>query len=245
MAIDRSLNYGRQVLRRLATESAPFSVAVDLGAGHGDDLAMLADVSPGAALHGVEAFPPYQEELLRRGVVVHGLNVERDTLPFLDESVDLILANQTMEHLKDIFWVMHEISRVLRVGGSLLLGVPNLASLHNRILLAIGRQPSVIQNRSAHVRGYTRRDLIDFMDAGHPRGYRLAGWGGSNFYPFGATLAKPLAAMLPSLAWGLFTRFEKVAEYSGGFLSYPIEAQLESQFYLGPGRAASALPAHD
>lgn len=33
--------------------------------------------------------------------------------------------------------------------------MPNLASLHNRILLLLGEQPSTIRSMSSHVRGYT------------------------------------------------------------------------------------------
>ena len=73
------------------------------------------------------------------------------------------MANQILEHTKEIFWILDQVSTVLKEGGHFLLGVPNLASLHNRLLLAFGRQPSPIQNNSAHVRGYTKPDVLQLL----------------------------------------------------------------------------------
>ena len=86
------------------------------------------------------------------------------------------------------------------MGGKLIIGVPNLASLHNRILLCLGRQPSPIKTHSAHVRGYTKYDLLDFLQSCFPEGYALKDFKGSNFYPFPPVVAKPLAQILPNMA---------------------------------------------
>jgi hypothetical protein len=144
----------------------------------------------------------------------------------------VVLSNQTFEHLKEVFWVLHEISRVLKVGGHLLVGVPNLASLHNRILLAAGQQPTSMKNSSAHVRGYTRSDFVKLLGC-FPRGYQLRAWRGSNFYPFPPALARPAARLLPSMAWAVFMLFQKTLPYNREFLDYPKAAQLETNFYLG------------
>jgi hypothetical protein len=142
------------------------------------------------------------------------------------------MANQILEHTKELFWILDQASRVLKVGGHLLIGVPNLASLHNRILLALGRQPSPIKNNSAHVRGFTKGDIIDLLNS-FPQGYRLESFGGSNFYPFPSLIARPLARLLPSMAWGIFFSFKKVKPYHQEFLDYPRRMQLETNFYLG------------
>lgn len=232
--IDRSLNYGRHHIKAFLEQARPFRSVLDLGAGHGDDLGLAREVAPDAALHAIESFPPFQAELRAKGVAVHGLNIERDALPFDDGSVDIVLMNQVMEHLKEVFWVMHEVSRVLPVGGSLLLGVPNLASLHNRMLLLAGRQPSPIKTNSAHVRGFTRPDLVQFFQSVFPNGYRVAGFGGSNFYPLPPLLARPLASAFPTLAWGIFFRLVKQREYHREFVEFPATQQLETNFYVGP-----------
>jgi Methylase involved in ubiquinone/menaquinone biosynthesis len=206
---------------------------LDLGAGKGDDLLGVASVTPGVELHAAECYLPNIEKLRFAGITVHPIDIERDPLPFGDESLDMVIANQVLEHCKDIWWILHECSRVLRVGGHLAIGIPNLASLHNRLLLMCGRQPTQIQNNSAHVRGYTRSDVLEFLSSGFPNGYKLVEFGGGNFYPLPGRLARPLARMFPTMAWGIFFDLEKKGHYSGGFLKFPIENQLETNFYLG------------
>ncbi|HOO40829.1 MAG TPA: methyltransferase domain-containing protein [Syntrophales bacterium] len=215
------------------TQAKPLKRIVDLGAGHGDDLVTASVLCPEAELVAVETWPPYVEELSSNGILVYQLNIERDKLPFLSEAVDAVIANQLLEHTKELFWIFHEVTRILSIGGKFIIGIPNLASLHNRILLMAGRQPSPIKSTSAHVRGFTKHDLCKFINDCFPAGYQLIGFGGSNFYPFPPYLAKPLANIFPSLAWGIFFMFEKQRQYSREFLDYPVHNKLETNFFLG------------
>jgi SAM-dependent methyltransferase len=232
--IDRSLNYGRPIVRRFIEAARPYQRVLDLGAGTGVDLLAARAAQPGCVLHAVELHPPNVELLKRQGVEVAGLDLERDRLPFDDGTIDLVIANQVLEHTKEVFWIWHEIARVLRVDGQVILGVPNLASAHNRLLLLLGRQPSVIKTASAHVRGFTRSDLVHFLEAASPGTFVLREHGGANFYPLPRALARPMARALPSLAWGLFLRLVKQREYRGEFLSFPARERLETNFYTGP-----------
>ncbi len=231
--IDRDLNYGRHLIRRYLEIASPYERVLDLGAGHGTDLLIARDIQADASLLALESYPPYVTELEEKGVRVFSADIERDSLPFDNNSIDVIVMNQIMEHVKDVFWILHEVSRVLQPNGYFIVGVPNLASLHNRILLLLGKQPSVIKNHSAHVRGYTKGDFKNLLNSGFPNGYKLVKRGGSNFYPFPPSLAKPLAATLPNMAWGCFMLWQKVAAYSDGYLQYPVKARLETKFYLG------------
>jgi SAM-dependent methyltransferase len=238
--IDRSLNYGRHHMERFLKAALPAGQAgaphwkvLDIGAGHGDDLLMARSVVPSAELIGIEPYLPYVQELQSKGIHVHSLNIEHDRFPFADGELDIVMANQIMEHTKEVFWILDQVTRSIKVGGHLLIGVPNLASLHNRILLALGMQPSPLKNNSAHVRGFTKGDMVRLLNTGFPGGYTLKGFGGSNFYPFPPPLARPLAAALPSMAWGIFFDFQKAQPYTGSYLKYPIEQQLETNFYVG------------
>jgi SAM-dependent methyltransferase len=232
--IDRSLNYGRHQIAHCLGLARPYATVLDLGAGHGDDLLIARRIVPGAAIHGIEVYPDYASELRAKGIGVHCINIEQERLPFPDGSIDVVIANQVLEHVKELFWIFHEISRVLPVGGSLILGVPNLASLHNRLLLSAGRQPSPLKNNSAHIRGFTKGDILNFLNSCFPSGYRLRHFGGSNFYPFPPVLARPLAKLFPTMAWGIFFLFRKEMEYHGQFLEFPVHERLETNFYVGP-----------
>jgi SAM-dependent methyltransferase len=233
--IDRSLNYGRHQIERFFSEVVidDFQTVLDIGAGHGDDLLIAKNFTPKSKLHGIEVHETYANELRQLGIAVHALDIEKDALPFASQSIDVIIANQIMEHVKEIFWVLHEISRTLKFGGSLIIGVPNLASFHNRLLLLCGRQPSTIQNNSAHVRGYTKNDLLNLLNSCFPGGYDLRMFGGSNYYPFPSFLAKPIAKIFPNSAWSIFLLLRKVKSYDRQFLEFPVINQLETNFYLG------------
>ena len=186
----------------------------------------------------METYPPNVEKLKLENVVLP-LNLEVDALPFADCSIDVVLtiAHQVLlEHVKEIFWILHQSARVLRVGGHMIVGVPNLASYHNRLLLLLGMQPTVIQNHSAHLRGYTRHDLLRLFEMIFPGGFELKAFGGSNFYPFPGWLAKPLARIFPNGAWSIFLLLEKKLEYNEEFLMHPIRQQLETNFYVADAR---------
>ena len=54
-------------------------------------------------------------------------------LPFENSSLDYILLAEVIEHLRNPYQVMQELSRVLRPGGKLILSTPNILSLKSRI----------------------------------------------------------------------------------------------------------------
>ena len=230
--IDRMLNYGRDTIHLFLRKSSPCKKILDIGAGIGEDLMLARSVCPGAQLLAVECNQENIRMLKERGVDVYPINIERERLPLDDESVDIVIVNQVMEHTKEVFWIFHEITRVLRPDGTLILGVPNLASLHNRLLLLFGRQPSPLKMNSAHVRGFTKSDILRFLTSCWD-GYALADFRGGNFYPFPPFMAIPLAKLFPSFSWGIFFLFKKNKRYADEFLRYPAEHRLETNFWLG------------
>jgi len=68
---------------------------------------------------------PVRPETSRPDVVGDALHI-----PFLDNSVDTVLATESMEHLPDPELFIAEVARVLRPGGSLILSVPFMEPLH-------------------------------------------------------------------------------------------------------------------
>ena len=237
--IDRSLNYGRHHIKKFLLEGVPYASVLDLGAGKGNDLMIARSIMPEAKLYALEYYTPNVEKLANMQVEVFSFDIERNVFPFADESLDVVILNNVFEHVKEVFWILHEITRVLKQGGHLIIGVPNLAALHNRIRLAFGKQPSSLKNSSAHLRGYTKKDMVSLLNTGFEsgvKGYILRNFKGSNFYPFPPSLAKPLAGLMPQLSTCIFFNFEKVKPYSIGYLEYPIQQSLETNFYLGDAK---------
>jgi len=234
--IDRDLNYGRHLIAafsKRALAGNPTGAVLDVGAGSGADLKLVSSHSPRAQLNAIEAYPPNVEILKKINCTAYPLNLETDRFPFADESLDLVMANQILEHTKEIFWICHEVSRCLKVGGHFLVGVPNLASFHNRGLLMLGRQPTSIQTASAHIRGFTKHDMMRFLSKCYPNGYELEAFGGSNFYPFPPMIAKPLARIWSGGAVSIFLLLKKTRSYSSSFIEYPVTERLETNYFLG------------
>ncbi len=204
---------------------------MDVGAGGGRDLGIAKARVPAARTIAVDAHP--SDSLRAVADSIHVLNIERDRLPSADESLDVVMANQVLEHTKEIFWIVHEMTRTLKVGGHLIIGVPNVASLHNRFLMLFGRQPTQHKLYSAHVRPFSRHDTERFFSTCWPGGYRVEKFSGSQFYPFPRGIARPLATVFPGAAFSIFWLLRKTKPYAGEFLTHPVNARLETPFFLG------------
>jgi SAM-dependent methyltransferase len=230
---DQRETYGPLVVEQLVRSLADLRVVVDLGAGSGRDLEIVRRLHPQAKLIAVEGGMEYAQALAGKADKIHVANIERDELPLADGQADLIIANQVLEHTKEIFWIFHEVSRSLKVGGHFLFGVPNICSLHNRFLLLVGKQPTQHKVCSAHVRPFSKGDTLAFLNACFPGGYELAEFRGAQFYPFPARLSRLLANAFPTFAFTIFFMIRKIADYNDGFATYPARAQLETNFWTG------------
>jgi len=151
-----------------------------------------------ARVLGVEVFHAQALEAKRRGVEVGRINLERDRFPWADESVDHVVCNQVLEHLKNVWLPLSEMHRVLKPGGVAVLSVPNLASLHNRLLLAIGRQPTSIRTFGPHVRGYTFREFVGVVTFGGA--FDVVRTEGVGFPPLAPPWSSPLSRLFPRAA---------------------------------------------
>jgi SAM-dependent methyltransferase len=133
----------------------------------------------GAELYGADivvhaaAVPVYRK--------IYETDISHERLPVEDSFFDCVVASELIEHVFDTDFVIEEIRRVLKPGGTLILTAPNLASLVNRIFLLLGFQPvctEVSSRRSTygnpwrregrpagHIRDFTMRALADLVRA--------------------------------------------------------------------------------
>jgi SAM-dependent methyltransferase len=177
-------------LRRLrASGPGPLSV-LDVGCWDGATTVRYRDVLGGAA-RGVEVFKEQANRARSAGVEVAEVDLETETIPFADGCSDVVVANQVFEHLKNVWVPMSEMARLVAPGGHLVFSVPNLASLHNRVMLAFGFQPSAIRTFGPHIRGFTYRQTRQFVEYGGF--FKIRRVTGVGFYPLPARLAGPLA----------------------------------------------------
>lgn len=232
--VDHTETYGRHILARIV-KKIDVARCVDLGCGNGDDLMIIKKFNPKSKLIGVDFGAWNREKLIDKGIEPVILNIEKQVFPFEDDTIDFYIANQVLEHTKEIFWINHEIFRTLKVGGHLFLGVPNVLSLHNRILGILGVHPTCAKMISAHVRVFSRNDIYLFYKEIAKEFVTIKSFHGSQFYPFPILLARPLASIFPSLAFSIFFLIKKISEYKGEFIKWFLNVPLESNFYAGTG----------
>jgi len=231
------LNYGRDILvdwvADFAKDKEENIKILDIGCGTGIDILNIKQSVKNCELSGVETYPIYIKGLKERGVNVVSLNIECEQLPFSDASFDVIIANQILEHTKEIFWIVSEVERILKPGGEFIIGVPNIAAFHNRVLLLLGRQPACIKTVSAHVRGFTKQGMIEFVGSGGF--FKLLNYKGSNFYPFSSIISKVLAKLFPSLSVSIFFRFVRTEKMGKMIDAFGLES-LETNYFKGTNK---------
>lgn len=228
--VDHAETYGPAVLPHFFRQCMSPKTVLDLGAGSGRDLLLARSIHPGIKTHGVEWFPECVAALEQFDIQAWQCDLEASELPFASESLDIVIANQVLEHVKELFWIVHEASRVLKIGGHLIVGVPNVASLHNRLGLLFGKHPTQAKACSAHIRIFSKQDFLLFLEEGFPGGYALDGFAGSQFYPFPRAVARVLARLMPTAAYSIYFLLRKMKPYTDSFATYPARAHLATNF---------------
>jgi SAM-dependent methyltransferase len=95
---------------------------LDLGCGYGGNVLAWADRHPSASFVGLEPFP-HVMQIAERAAISFGVRNTRfvtglgEALPFRDNSFDVIVTWDVIEHVRDPMRVMQEIARCLKAGG--------------------------------------------------------------------------------------------------------------------------------
>jgi SAM-dependent methyltransferase len=103
------------------------------------------------------------------GVECRSCNLEKDSLPYDDDALDLVVFTETLEHVpRSPYTILTDIRRVLKPGGLLLLSVPNLMSLTNRVKMFLGRNVLSVElfysDSFGHFREYSMDEVRHLFD---------------------------------------------------------------------------------
>jgi SAM-dependent methyltransferase len=131
------------------------------------------------------------------------VDIEAAEFPAPKDHFDVVVWNRDLVTVKNILPALRETRRVLRPGGLLVVAVPNLAALHNRLLLLAGRQPTTLHiNNGDHVRGFTIPSMTRFFE--RDLGFRTLQVIGVGLAPItGAVLPHPLRGLSHTVVWVL------------------------------------------
>jgi SAM-dependent methyltransferase len=129
------------------------------------------------------------------------IDVEAATFPVADGQFDLVIWNRELVTVKNVGPALREVQRVLRPGGMLMVTVPNLAALHNRMLLLAGRQPSTLHvGNGDHIRGFVVPSMTRYLE--RDLGFEVLEITGVGLAPItGAVLPGLLRGLSHSVIW--------------------------------------------
>lgn len=125
------------VLETIAALVPAGSRVLDLGCGTGELLAWLQQ-HKGCTGYGVELDDANLLECVKRGVNAIQLNLEEGLAIFEDQSFDVVLQLETLQHLRNTELMLRETARVGRMG---IVSFPNFAHWPNRLQVLLGRMP--------------------------------------------------------------------------------------------------------
>ena len=123
-----------QAIARLVPQGAR---VLDLGCGDGALLAHLQQ-HKGCTGYGVELDDANVLACTQRGVNVLQLNLDQGLKVFADQSFDVVLQIDTLQHLRNAEVMLRETARVGQIG---IVAFPNFGHWFNRLSVLRGRMP--------------------------------------------------------------------------------------------------------
>lgn len=138
---------------------ASYRSILDVGAGDGLLLSRVADAS--ARRVGTDLADDALAKMRDRGLDAVKADFEDARLPFDDDTFEVTMCLDVLEHVFDPEVLFGEIARVTAPGGRVILAVPNAFNLANRAAYALGRHVDVMD--VAHRTGATFSEHIRFF----------------------------------------------------------------------------------
>jgi SAM-dependent methyltransferase len=207
--------YRRKILETLPLD--PSAVLLDVGCEDGAWTEQLRQVVgvPHSHVQGLEIAAELVAAARARGFDVRIGDIDA-LWPFENASMDIVHANQVIEHVQRLDHFAQELKRVLAPNGLAIVCTENLASWHNLAALTFGYQPFSLTNISRlrpvgnrfaahdeyvsagesfqHVHVMTLKALRDLFAA---HGFTIQQAWGRGYHPFPSRLAVPLATLDP------------------------------------------------
>jgi SAM-dependent methyltransferase len=147
----------RWLLDQLPESDDP--TVLDYGVGEGKHLQLVHLAKPQARLVGVDvrdmhSAPDFEFHQVR----------PQDPLPLPDDTFDLVVSFDVLEHVENVQRSLDEIHRVMRVGGSFVGFVPVEGGFGPHALFRF-LDPNIFRDTKDHIRNYTRGEFIEWLSS--------------------------------------------------------------------------------
>jgi ubiquinone/menaquinone biosynthesis C-methylase UbiE len=119
----------------------------------------------GKKVIGMDCLKAALEIATSRGIQTVFGDLDEAVIDFPDNYFDCIVAADVLNSVFDPDAVVEEICRVLKFGGKLIITVPNLACIGNRLLMLLGRSPYNLEVRARRGVGHLRLFTFDTLRA--------------------------------------------------------------------------------
>ena len=88
------------------------------------------------------------------------LDFEKKKIPLQNNSIDLIICLEVLEHLRQPDHFLKEIMRLLKKDSIAVFSIPNILSFSSRVRVVLGLLPTAIVSDPTHIKFYRKKDII-------------------------------------------------------------------------------------
>ena len=145
-------------VRRLFAGFESGKKILDVGCADGDILSPFARLHE---IHAVDISAGLAAKAVQAGLRARVHDLESGPLPFGDKTFDVVFSGENIEHYVDTDWMLSEVNRVLKPGGTFVLTFPNIRTLLSVAMMLFLDLPPMYsaRYRSPHYRDFTLRTI--------------------------------------------------------------------------------------
>lgn len=196
--IQRSVSILESTLSGLKQGETPGVLEIGVGTGAMMHWFRLKGLNP----VGVDISQQAVNTLKEKGFDMRLADLNENPLPFSENSFDIVLSLDVIEHVIDPIFFMSELFRVCAPGGHVVISTANSRTLKSMYILMVrGRFPWTSHEKlgwdCGHLHYFTSRDVVEL---GKNMGFNIVKQDGASLIPGGVkgVLKKSLFAALPS-----------------------------------------------
>lgn len=148
----------RMIIKTLLNHGIEGKRCIDIGPGTGRWLQFFRIHNP-AELSAIDISEESLKRCERICNQVQLADFEFDHFQFNDETFEIVVSFEVIEHLRNPDNYLTEVHRIMKKGGLFLMSCPNITSLISRIRVLFGLLPPAISMDNTHVSFYRQKDL--------------------------------------------------------------------------------------